>query len=535
MTQKLSPFKLSKMMSMYFDGYSQSEIANKLKINQATVSIHVSKFKEMSDEQGIKAAGKEFGVMDQVEALHSLAAELKTEKLTVEEAKVGLKMEKLLQSLGVKQEDHKDIIQACKKMKDGGFVDAAIELNKLEQSTGITYNDVVTQYAGTHEQLEKAQQELQSLNGKLDATKGDLAGIEEQKKLATQELEKHMQQVGVDMERLEKVEDLALALKEGGIPNGELQHYIERQKLLNKAGIDIDTLTLILEKVQVFTAQDNGEELLKMLNEYGGIVGTKQALQAKVQLLGKKAEGLEQQAKLKGKIESEITTLKVEKAGLEANVSELHEQKQILDGIKSEINSRTEEKAQLTQGITQMKEYQDDLAGDIKSLEEKTKDLEERKKERDAVSKELSEINNELAGKKRRMHVFESFMGYVQSSSADQLEKFAKDVPYFVEEVKKGQHSPDLIRSMLINNLTGGILQVLKCNSCQVKFIVDKQSSIDGNYHCPLCGTTHTVTVDKNALTVLKTALFNLKTPKYKIELISHEPGSPEKDGDESK
>jgi DNA-binding transcriptional regulator LsrR (DeoR family) len=44
MTQKLSPQKVSKMMALYFEGYPQSQIAEKLKINQATASLYVGKF-----------------------------------------------------------------------------------------------------------------------------------------------------------------------------------------------------------------------------------------------------------------------------------------------------------------------------------------------------------------------------------------------------------------------------------------------------------------------------------------------------------
>jgi predicted transcriptional regulator len=96
MTQKLSPHKVSKMMALYFDGYLQSEIANKLKINQSTVSLYVSKLESLVEQQGVKAVGEEFGIMDQVETLHTLAAELKKAKFTVEEAKVGLKMARML-------------------------------------------------------------------------------------------------------------------------------------------------------------------------------------------------------------------------------------------------------------------------------------------------------------------------------------------------------------------------------------------------------------------------------------------------------
>ena len=60
--QKLSPYKLSKMMALYFEGYSQSQIANKLKINQATVSLHLSKFKALAEEQGAQSRSPLFGV-----------------------------------------------------------------------------------------------------------------------------------------------------------------------------------------------------------------------------------------------------------------------------------------------------------------------------------------------------------------------------------------------------------------------------------------------------------------------------------------
>jgi len=390
MAQKLSPYKLSKMMALYFEGYSQSQIANKLKINQATVSLHLSKFKAMAEEQGLKAAAKEYGIMDEVESLHSLAAELKKAKLTVEEAKVGVKMELLFQKLGVKEQDYKDLIQACTKMKDEGYIDDAVKLNKLEQSTGMTHEEIVAQSASTYEHLKKAQQDLNTATGKLNTTKGELASIEEQKELANQDLKKHMQQIGVDMNRLKQVEGLALALKEGGISDKELQDYVQRQQVLNKAGIGIDTFVLILEKAKVLTSQDHGEELLQMLSEYDDLNKAKKTLQAKVQSLEKEAHGLEQQAKLKGKIEGEIAKLKAEKASLEAYVTQLYDQKNTLDHIQSEVSSLAEKKAMLGHETAELETYKGLLSDDIKSKEQKTSDLKElESKKRCSVSQPL--------------------------------------------------------------------------------------------------------------------------------------------------
>lgn len=289
MTQKLSPHKVSKMMALYFDGHSQSDIANKLKVNQSTVSLYVSKFKSFTEQQSVKAAGEEFGMMDQVEALHSLASELKKAKLTAEEAKVGLKMELLFQKLGIKQGDYKDLIQACAKMKSEGFISDAVKLNKLENVTGMTHGELLDQYASTHGKLKKEQQELEITSGKVNVGKEELANIDKQKKAAGQSLKAYMDQMGVDMNRLKLVEVLAQTLKEAGILNKELGDYIARQQVLNKAGVGLDTFTTIVEKAKVLTSHDQGKGLLKSLSDYGGMSEAIKDLQAKVAFLKKQA------------------------------------------------------------------------------------------------------------------------------------------------------------------------------------------------------------------------------------------------------
>jgi len=217
MTQKLSPHKLSRMMSLYFEGYSQSAIANKLKANQSTVSLHVSEFKSLVEQQGLKAAAEEFDIMDEIEALHSLAAELKKSKITAEEARVGVKMEQLFHKFGINQEDYKNLVQACMKMNSEGFIASAVKLNQLENSTGMTYEQVVAQFASTYQQLQETKENLQVVTGKLNASKDKLADINKQKNAASQDLEIHMNKIGVDMKRLTLIEDLALTLKKANI------------------------------------------------------------------------------------------------------------------------------------------------------------------------------------------------------------------------------------------------------------------------------------------------------------------------------
>jgi len=493
-------------MALYFEGYSQSAIANKLNVDQSTVSLHLSKFKSLVDQQGLKVTAKEYGIMDEVESLHSLAAELKKAKLTVEEAKVGFKMVSSFQKFGVKAEDYQDVIQAATKLKNEGFLESAVELNKLEKSTGMTHEEIVIQSADTYQQLKNDQQDLQIVTGKLNASKEDLVAIENQKQLASQDLQAHMQQIGVDMNRLALVEELAPTLKKAGVSNENLKDYIQRQQLLNEAGISIDIFVSILEKADVVTSKDHGEGLLQMLAEYGSLSEANKTLGAKAKLLEKETSNLDQRAQLKGEIEGKINELKAEKASLEAYVSQLYKQKNTLDGIKSDISSFTEKKDELKQEITEMETYKGSLSDEIKSREKKIGNLKELETKHDAVSASLSETKAKLNQERRRLEIFESFIGLVQSSSIPQLENFVEGLPYQLSLVKAGSSSPELLWKMIIKNLTRDTLQVLKCEPCKAKFVVDKPSNT-GDYICPICGLSSYVKIDKGALAILKAAL----------------------------
>lgn len=508
MTQKISPQKIFKMMALYFDGYSQSQIAEKLKINQATVSLSVGKFSTAVEQYGLEAAGKEYGIMDQVKALHSLAAELKEAKLTAEEAQVGLKMVKVFHHCGVKAEDYQDLVQACTKMKSEGYIDSAVKLNQLEKSMGMTPEEIIAQATSTSQQLKQTQAQLQNVTVKLNAVKEELVAIDTQKKKASQDLTTHMKQIGVDMNRLKLVETLAITLKEANIPDKEIQHFIQYQQLLSKDGIGLEIFMEILQQVKLATFHDGGKELLKTLTEYNGLFQAAKALQIKVEGLSKQVAGLEEQAKFKGKIEGEVVKLEAEKASLEAYIAGLHDQKNELDHIKSEVSLLTEKKANLEHEISELEVYGGSLADEIKSKEQKVSDLKDLELKHSALIQSLSEIEVKVKYDERRWKIFESFLGFVQSSSPlPELENFIEVLPGLLDSIKHGKFSPELLRRHILQQLAGPELQLLKCTSCQARIIIDKPPNMLGTYYCTCCGLSHTVVVDKDALAILKAAL----------------------------
>jgi predicted RNA-binding Zn-ribbon protein involved in translation (DUF1610 family) len=133
------------------------------------------------------------------------------------------------------------------------------------------------------------------------------------------------------------------------------------------------------------------------------------------------------------------------------------------------------------------------------------------------VSANLSEIEAKEAREGTRWEMFESFIGFIKSSSFEEVEKFVELMPHFLSEAKQGKYSPESLRNMILRNLTGDTLQLLQCTSCHARFVVDKPPESYKEYQCPICGLSYQVKVDREGLAILKAAL---ATPKPQIVVV---------------
>ena len=352
-----------------------------------------------------------------------------------------------------------------------------------------------------------------------------MASIDKQKKTASQALKEYMDQIGVDMNRLKLVEGLAQVLKEAGISDKDLQEYITRQQELGKAGISLDVFTAIVEASKVLTSHDEGKGLLKSLADYGGINEAIKDSKTKIALLEKQAVGLEQVAEQKGKLIAEITELKAEKTTLESVVDELHIRKEELDQVKNELASLTNKRTQLEKEIVEREEYDNALAGEIEVKQQKVSDLSQLEAKRDALAVSISQTEAKLSHESTRLQIFDSFLGFVNSSSIGELEKFVAVLPALLDKVKQGQYSPELLRAYIFETLTGDTLQIFKCPSCGVRFSVD-MPPMTREYCCPRCGSYHTVT-DQEGLQILKEVLAKMKPKILVAHLVTPEVKKP--------
>jgi predicted transcriptional regulator/NAD-dependent SIR2 family protein deacetylase len=529
MTHKLSAQKVSKILSLYFAGYTETEIGSKLKVAQSTVSMYVAQFKSLVEQHGPEAAAQALGIADQVNELHSLTAELKDANLTVPEARAGLNTHIALWKHGISPDKYKDLVHACGKMKDTGYLEAAMKLSNLEHSTGMTYQEIVSAFEVKHKKLGEANNELQTITAHVANLKTELATLQEQEGVADQSLKEQLDKLGLDMSRLALVEGLALTLKEGGIKDSEISTYVARQKALDKYCISLDNLLAIAKQAKVMTADDGGKSLAEKLSEFGSLDAAIEARQNKLNLLTQETAGLEEKAKIKAKIETDIVKLKAERAAHQSVVTELAASEKKLAKTQHDVTDSLHKQEGLIQDIKKREERRDQLDNEIVDKEQKVSDLSELEAKRNTVSATLDELEAKKKLQVTEREVFESFLGVVGSSlSLEAMEKCTATVPQLFALAKAREYSPELLRSAIIRNLSGGTLEILHCNSCQARFYVDKPAETFYKRHnCQHCGSPLIETV-VDGPEIIKTALAALAPHMIMVTPVTGPKGAPQ-------
>jgi predicted transcriptional regulator len=247
MTVKISPPKVSKMLRLYFLGFHEVKIAKKVGVHQSSVSHYATKFKERAEEVGLLVAAKEYGIMEEVEALRSLAVELHKNKLIADDAKEGVKIIKVFNGLGIKPSAHTMLVKVCKEVKDPSFIEAALKLVKLEAESHISYEEAVKKLETMTHQLPIMDMLIKAKKSKLDSINSDIA----EKKEELVNLKKYIAEIEKRKENLKKkvMEVLAEKRKEFSVSSSEIKMVAKLKSTLKKKGLDIPTLVKMAKGV----------------------------------------------------------------------------------------------------------------------------------------------------------------------------------------------------------------------------------------------------------------------------------------------
>ena len=240
MTVRLSPHKVSKILSDYFHGVPQTTIARMSGVDQSSVSIYASRFRSLASEIGILGAGKEFGVFTEVDALRSLSVELAKAKLMVEEAREGLRIMRLFLDMGVPPERHADLVGLCSKIGEPAFIEASLELVQIEKEESIDYEEMVRKARRLAQELHSRDKKLKGLQTGLASTDRILT----ERKKESSEIEKKLARLRRDAEAEEKTLEnrLTIRKRELKIDEQQLAEFTSMKADLAKPGIAFSTL-----------------------------------------------------------------------------------------------------------------------------------------------------------------------------------------------------------------------------------------------------------------------------------------------------
>ncbi len=246
MTVKLSPHKVRRILRGYFNGLPQTTIANKVAVNQGSVSIYASEFKKLTAMSGILAAGKEFGVENEVDALRSLSVELYKADLTVADAQQGVAIIKTFRRMDVEPEQHALLIEVCKEVRDPEFVKAAVELTSIENTTRMNFHqaierlqEVSTQLPPLEDRLQNRETKLYSINSMIKERQQEQADLDRVLSQSREEAEKVIR---------EREAKLSKKMKQLNVKEIEVSEATKLKSELAKRGLDLSTLIKAVEE-----------------------------------------------------------------------------------------------------------------------------------------------------------------------------------------------------------------------------------------------------------------------------------------------
>ena len=246
MTVPISPMKIRSLLKLYFAGCPQVVIQQKTGVNQSTVSDYANDFKQAAATQGLMAAAKEYGIMDEVDALRSLSVELYKEDLTAADAREGADIIKHFKKQGVLPADHKFLVAACKSANAPSFSQAVVELGKIMAQTGLSYAQSIKAYKDSLASLSKTNQQLAGATGQLADKQMQLGNLNSQVMAAQTKLAQEVKQA--QQQEAQMAGEIASGMKNKKVKEADIDEVVALRTAMAGTGLDVATLIFIAEE-----------------------------------------------------------------------------------------------------------------------------------------------------------------------------------------------------------------------------------------------------------------------------------------------
>lgn len=282
MTVKLSQQKISRLLKYYFAGMTQPAIAQKVVTDQSTISLYAKRFSERAAEIGLLAAAKEYN-MKEVSELRNLSVEMQKYNLTTEDAREGVGIIKAFSKLGVPTDQHTKLIQVAKKIDNPGFINASLELVRIEEKEKISYEEAITKYQAILSQLPLKKNELTRTKTQLNSLNRFTTEKERELNNVNTQLKQMQETARVEREDLEQ--DYEARRQQLQVQQEEVEDVAQVKAELSEDNLDIATMIKLVNEYSHGTQQIDGIVIRKAIEKHHSIEQSKEVLKHEKALL----------------------------------------------------------------------------------------------------------------------------------------------------------------------------------------------------------------------------------------------------------
>ena len=355
--EKFSMKKQLTIVRLYLNGLSYSQIVAKTGVSQGTVANVIAALKAGQFPEAQLPA-------EQIELLHELATDLHHLKLNLSQAIAGLAALSRLHDLGIEPAEIQAWAAMCKHLASDqadpvSFVKAALYLEELLKSTGLSYQALAQKAQSLHLEVKH----LEPIAQELKKCPVQLANLNKTKQGLTEEishLEKRYQPLSNDIALKEKREaELSYRVQEleqrAQAADERLATAREALKTIAKLGLPPEDFPGFIQRIaavahkQGMQPVDLRDRLLHELEQLGKGLGLESLVQTKQKELASIKKDIAKASEKQAALESALQDLNQQKAILEASIAEQYEH--ILKGVQAMNTSVQEAAAKLKQDL----------------------------------------------------------------------------------------------------------------------------------------------------------------------------------------
>lgn len=331
--EKLSMKKQLTIVRLYLNGLSYSQIVAKTGVSKGTVANVIAALKAGQFLEAQLPA-------EQIELLHELAANLHQLNLNPSQALAGLAALSRLHELGIEPSDVQEWATMCKHLAADntdaeGFVRAALYLEGLYKSTGLSYQTLAQKAQSLHQEVKQ----LEPIAQELKKCPGQLANLNKTKQGLTEEishLENRYQPLSNEIVLKEKHEaELSYRVQdmEQRAQAADERLAVARQalKILAKLGLSAEEFPGFVHRIGVVAQQHDikpaalRDRLLQELEHLHKGLSLESLVKARRKERDSIQKAVSKASENRSALESAISELSQQKAILEASIAEQHE------------------------------------------------------------------------------------------------------------------------------------------------------------------------------------------------------------------